>query len=353
MINKKNWQQMKKFLDYRITIDQITKGSLKKEQTHMRYVLQWAGDQSYKQVMNIRPTLPEYLLSNRLDGDKGKLSALYVKKVLATARLFFSWLSDNEKGYRHIKQAWIRTIKVKRITDAPKTKEAVTLEEICSIAASPANSLLERRARAAAVFLFLSGMRIGAFVTLPIQAVDIPNRKVIQYPSLGVRTKNRKYGITYLLDIPELLKVVQKWDDEVRARLPPNGFWFAPFSPETGKIDSNIVSIGEHRDRLARRNIKAWLISVGLRYHSPHKFRHGHIHYGSARSKTIEDFKAVSMNVMHSSMKITDEFYSNLNSDEIQKRIERLGEEKENTDYSELQLFKEFLNWKNNNYGKS
>ena len=234
-----------------------------------------------------------------------------------------------------------------------RLKEAVTLEEIYSIAASPARTLLERRARAAAVFLFLSGMRIGRLYLCRFQAVDIPNRKITQYPSLGVRTKNRKYGITYLLDIPELLKVVQEWDDEVRAILPPNGFWFAPFSPDTGKIDANIFSIGEHRDRLARRNIKTWLTSVGLRYHSPHKFRHGHIHYGSARSKTIEDFKAVSMNVMHSSMKITDEFYSNLNSDEIQKRIERLGEEKENTDYSELQLFKEFLNWKNNNYGKS
>jgi len=131
--------------------------------------------------------------------------------------LHYPWLSDNEAGYSCIKQACVRTIKAKRLTDAPKTKEAVTLEEIFTIAASPVDSLFERRARAAAVFLFLSGMRIGAFVSLPIQAVDIPNRKVIQYPSLRVRTKNRKYGITYLLDIPELLKVVQEWDDEVRA----------------------------------------------------------------------------------------------------------------------------------------
>ncbi len=214
--------------------------------------------------------------------------------------------------------------------------------------ASPADLLLERRARAAAVFLFLSGMRIGAFVSLPIQAVDIPNRKVIQYPSLGVRTKNRKFGITYLLDIPELLKVVQEWDDEVRAILPPNGFWFAPFSSDTGRIDANIISIGEHRDRVARRNIKAWLQSVGLCYHSPHKFRHGHIHYGSAHAKTIEDFKAVSMNAMHSSMKITDEFYSNLNDSEVQNRISGLNKENQPSEGSELELFREFINWKKN-----
>jgi len=92
----------------------------------------------------------------------------------------------------------------------------------------------------------------------------------------------------------------------------------------------------------------AWLTSVGLTYHSPHKFRHGHIHYGSARAKTIEDYKAVNMNVMHSSMKITDEFYSNLNYGEVQKRISSLGKEKQTNqeDQAAINLFKEFLAWK-------
>jgi integrase len=345
MINRKNWQLTKKYLDYRFSVDQISKGSLKKEQTHLRYLLPWADDQSFRYAPNIRPTFPEYMLSNRLDGEKGKLSAVYVKKTLATARLFFSWLSDNEIGYKSIKQAWIRTIKVKRLSDTPKTREAVTLEEILAIAAQETRTLFERRARAGAVFLFLSGMRIGAFVSLPIQAVDIPNRKVFQYPNLGVRTKNKKYGITYLLDIPELLKVVQEWDDEIRAILPLNGFWFAPLSPDTGKIDPSIVSIGEHRAILARRNIKEWIESKGLLYHSPHKFRHGHIQYGLANSKDIADYKAVSMNVMHTSMEITDALYSNLNDSEIQKRIQLLGNIKKPDDNNQnvIDLLQELL----------
>jgi site-specific recombinase XerC len=346
MINRKNWQLTKKYLEYRFSVDQISKGSLKKEQTHLRYLLQWADDQSFRLSPSIRPTFPEYMLSNRLDGKQGKLSAVYVKKTLATARLFFSWLSDNEIGYKSLKQAWIRTIKVKRLSDAPKTREAVSLDEILAIAAQDAYTLFERRARAAAVFLFLSGMRIGAFVSLPIQAVDIPNRRVIQYPSLGVRTKNKKYGITYLLDIPELLKVVQEWDDEIRAKLPPNGFWFAPLSPDTGKIDPSIVSIGEHRAILARRNMKEWIESKGLPYHSPHKFRHGHIQYGLAKSKDIADYKAVSMNVMHSSMEITDQFYSNLNDEQIQIRINNLTRKNEPIEDCSLELFKQFLEWK-------
>ncbi len=185
-----------------------------------------------------------------------------------------------------------------------------------------------------------------AFVSLPIQAVDIPNRKDVQYPNLGVRTKNRKFGITYLLDIPDLLRVVQDWDSEIRSILPLNGFWFAPLSPEPGKIDPSIVSIGEHRSTLARKNIKAWIESNGLPYHSPHKFRHGHIHYGLEHSKDIEDYKAVSLNVMHSSMKITDEFYSNINDREIKNRISELSKKSQLSEDDDLELFRQFLKWK-------
>ena len=137
-------------------------------------------------------------------------------------------------------------------------------------------------------------------------------------------------------------------ETEIRAVLPLNGFWFAPFSSETGKIDPNIVSVGEHRDRLARRNIKAWLQSVGLPYHSPHKFRHGHIHFGNTHANNIEDFKAVSMNVMHSSMKITDEFYSNINDDGVGKKISALRENtiKSDDNREVLNLLHEFIEWR-------
>ncbi len=335
MINNKNWLLMKKYLDYRLRVDQITKGSMGKEQTHMRYLLEWAQDRSFHQVSDIRPTFPEYVLSSRLDGKEGQLSAVYIKKTLATARQFFTWLSEDEAGYKHIKQAWIKKIKVKRLSNIPKNKDVVSLEEILAIATSPAQTALARRARAAMVFLYLSGMRIGAFVSLPIQAVDIPNRVVTQFPSLGVRTKNRKFGTTYLLDIPELLKVVQDWDDEVRSILPPNGLWFAPFNSQTGCIDPNITEAGEHRLTLARKNFKSWLDQEGLTYHSPHKFRHGHIHYGLTRSKNIADFKAVSMNAMHSNMEITDQFYSVLHNEEIKSRISGLNKSDKSNDRGE------------------
>jgi len=79
---------------------------------------------------------------------------------------------------------------------APKKKEAVTLDEIRAIAAAPADNLIERRIKAAACFWYLSGIRIGAFVSLPIKAVNIEIKEVYQFPNLGVRTKNGKHGKT-------------------------------------------------------------------------------------------------------------------------------------------------------------
>jgi len=72
-----------------------------------------------------------------------------------------------------------------------------------------------------------------------------------------------------------------------------------------------------------------------------------HIHYGFAHAKTIKDFKAVSMNVMHSSMEITDEFYSVLNESELQNRIRSLDRPNiSDSDADSVHLFQEFLNWR-------
>ena len=347
MINKKNWQLTRKYLEYRLKVDQLCEGSYRKEETHIRFVLEWAAEKSLIKAPSIRPTLPEYMLSARLDGSEGHLSPGYVKKVLAAARRFFTWLAANQSGYKNIKQAWINTLKVKRLSEVPKTKEAVTLDEILAIAKAPVSSTVERRIRAAAVFLFLSGTRIGALVSLPIQAVDIENRKIMQYPSLGVRTKNRKYGVTTLLNIPELLEVVKDWDKEVRSQLPLEGFWFAPLSPETGEIDPTCFEIGEHRETLARKNLRAWLEKVGLPYHSPHKFRHGHVHFAMSKAKTIEDYKAISLNVMHSSMEITDQFYSVLNDNQVHERISSIGKAGKSSegDKDMMALFQKFMLW--------
>lgn len=349
MINRQNWQTLKKYLEYRSSVDLLGTGSLRVEGTYLRHVLIWAGEHSFRDAESIRPTLPEYLLSARLDGKHEVLSAHYVGKVLSTARRFFVWLVDHQKGYRTVSAIWVRTLKVRGVIDRRVDDRVVTIDEIRRIAQAPVGSLVEERIRASAVFWYLSGIRIGAFVTLPIAAVDLESTTVKQFPDMGVRTKNKKHALTHLLQIPELLRVVSAWDKVVREVLPGEAYWFAPISPVTGKLIPGAAQIGEHRQDLARKNLAAWLAKVGMPYRSPHKFRHGHIHYAMKRARDIADYKAISMNVMHSSMGITDKIYSRMRDEDIHERISSLGSGKgrdAGPDEEVAELIRDFLAWR-------
>jgi integrase len=347
MINRENWKLIKAYLEYRKSVDQISVGSLRVEATYLRHILEWAQNTPFQISERKRPTLPEYMLTARQDDKEKPLSPVFIKKTLETARRLLTWASIYQRGYKRVSAIWISTLKPKRISEPPKIIEAVTLDEIIKIAAAPAVSTSERRIRAAAVFWFLSAIRIGAFVSLPLMAVDIENRVVKQYPNLGVRTKNKKYGLTHLLNIPELLAVVSDWDREVRSILPDNGFWFAPLCPDTGEIDPSCSVIGNYRASLARRDLKEWLRKVGLPYHAPHKFRHGFTHYGRDNANSIADFKAISENLMHASMGITDAVYSRMSDDEIGDRIGSLGNDKHSkSEEDTYTLISEFIAWK-------
>jgi hypothetical protein len=63
---------------------------------------------------------------------------------------------------------------------------------------------------------------------------------------------------------------------------------------------------------------------VGLPPKSPHQFRHGHAVYALQHAKTMADYKAVSMNLMHEDIRVTDGIYAPLAGHEVQDRIASL-----------------------------
>ncbi len=67
-----------------------------------------------------------------------------------------------------------------------------------------------------------------------------------------------------------------------------------------------------------------------------------------AHAKTIEDYKAISLNVMHSSMEITDQFYSVLNDQQVHERISSIGKvgKSNHGDKKDMMaLFQDFMEW--------
>jgi integrase len=243
----------------------------------------------------------------------------------ALARNFFTWARRALGRYRSVDPLWIETLRPGRPVEIIQERELYTLDEVLTIARpEPSDGLKVQRDKAAAAFLFLSGMRSGAFVTLPVLAVDLDKRTVKQWPELGVATKNSKAATTYLLDIPELLEIVHVWDDFVRSTLPPCAMWYArlKYDPAADKVTVDEATPPNPRRRaMMSKALKDLCQSAGVFYRSPHKLRHGHAVYALKRARTIADFKAVSQNLMHADLSITDRVYGVLSADDVQSTI--------------------------------
>jgi len=219
--------------------------------------------------------------------------------------------------------AWIDELRPPRSVEAPDEHVFVTLEEVLSLTAVPVadDDLAARRDQAAAVMLFLSGMRVAAFGSLPIGAVDLPSRTIKQWPALGVKTKNGKSATTYLLNIPELMAVIEAWDAFVRSRLPDSAMWYTPSITHWGDQALSAEPAGKNRKGAIAKRLRKLFATAELPHESPHKFRHGHAVYALQRARTMADYKAVSMNLMHEDIRITDGIYAPLASDEVKQRI--------------------------------
>jgi len=327
MVNRNNYLVAKVYLEYLDSVQQLDACSIGRYWCYLKYLLIWADEALLSTAADVRPTFAVYLTTTRLDGESGQLAPSTLKKVIQTVKRFFQWLKMNYPSeYRKLPPAWIDTLRTPRGAQTVVDHQFITVEEVQRLAhlTIADDDLALRRDRAAAILLFLSGIRAGAFSTLPIDAVDLPNRTIRQWTSLGVETKNDKSATTYLLDLPELLAVVQDWDDLIRAQLPLTAMWYTPVISQWGEQTLSSDASGSNRAIAVNKRIRNLFKVAGMTYQSPHKFRHGHAVYSLQHAKTMADYKAVSMNLMHQDIRVTDSIYAPLASNEVQQRISGL-----------------------------
>jgi integrase len=170
-------------------------------------------------------------------------------------------------------------------------------------------------------------MRAAAFLSLPVSCVNIAERTIEQDPARGVLTKFRKAAVTSLLPIPELMPVVERWDALVKAEN-PGGRWFASMNHWGTAFNTNGLLKSE-KMRAKRTGLISGMERVcalaGVPYKSPHKLRHGHAVYGVKHARTIAELKAVSQNLMHESIQITDGIYGNLTNEDARRVLAGLA----------------------------
>jgi integrase len=274
------------------------------------------------------PSFPTYLQKIRMNDDSKPLAHATQKKILQITKQFLQWAKMSyPHRFKKLPLIWINSLQIAAFPPEPRAHEFVTLDEAIKLSTSSSlgDLVVYKRDQAAAAMLFLSGMRASSFASLPIKAVDIGLRQIKQWPSLGVRTKFKKHATTYLLDIPVLLDVVERWDTFVRKQLPDSAMWYPIIISEWALEELSSAKPGKNRHIQLAKRIRKLSQLLGLEYKSPHKFRHGHAVYALLKAKDMADYKAISQNLMHSDIKVTDSIYAWLNNHQIKDRISGLS----------------------------
>jgi integrase len=328
MVNRRNYLLVKEYSLYQSDHLQLNPASIGRYWFYLKYPLLWADEILFSRAPDIQPSFAQFLINRRQDGKQGSMAPCTVYKIVQTTKRFFIWAKLNyPSDFRNLTAAWIDTLRPPAMAQRAKPHVFLTLDEVVHLTRTslPKDDLALWRDQAAAAMLFLSGMRDGAFSSIPIQAVDIPKRQIHQWPhEYGVRTKNGKSATTYLLEIPELLEVVSKWDSFVRAQMPPTAMWFTPIINQWGEKTLSSNPPGANRHTAVAKRMRILFPLAGIPYKSPHKFRHGNAVFALQRAKTMGDYKAISQNLMHNDIRVTDAIYAPLLGDEIGSRIKSL-----------------------------
>ncbi len=334
MINRENWLAVKMYIDYHERIMQRSPKTTKRKWAHLRHLLNWAAEIPFPEADTIPTVFPQYLLTARNDGHKRPLSASSMQRACREARSFYQWAATAlPVKYQSVSPIWVASLRPPRSHGKQATlqeRKVFTLDMVQAVTRLKPQTIKEQRDQAAIAFLFLSGMRIGAFVTLPIHCVDIAKQRV-QLPKYGVKTKYHKAAVTSLLPLPKLLEVVTAWDTLVKRVQPPKALWYPILSRDGMQFGGWTGETSDHRRQDFSRGLRHLCKRAGLERSHPHAIRHEHAIYALKHVKTVEEFKAVSQNIMHSNMVTTDTIYSKLTNDNVHDVIASLGAKRKTT----------------------
>ncbi len=332
LINRQNYDEMEEFLAYQRDTKQNDPKTIEHYRNCLTHLLRWAWEKELRTGHTIRPLFVEYLEALRLPNGE-RISAAYFSKICKVAAQFYLYQREKHRNaYAKISIDWVESIRPPRLRSEQaelKTRELYTLEDTIKLATWPTKILKLRRTQAGAAFLFMTGMRIAAFMSLPISCVDLDGLKVSQFPQLGVKTKNKKAAKTTILPVEELLGVVREWDRLVRGQLGADHLWY----PNLSRQDPEVIDAGmpgeDLRGKSFHEDLQELCSLAGVRYLSPHKFRHGHAVFGLKRSRNMQEWKAVSQNLMHANTGITDAIYGTLVQDDQHATMLEIGRKAE------------------------
>lgn len=329
MINRSNYLAMLEYLEYRQAVYMDANETNRSVRISLRHFIKWLDEVEFIHAENKRPSFPDHMTQQK--NKKGEiLSPVHCEKIIHHAKTFLKW--QNARG-KTIRVEYIDTLRLPaRFSAKSRLSEHVyctqnDIEKIAQVywSAKQREDICFMRDAFAGVFLYLSGARARAFVTLSKSCFDVNAGIVLQLPEMGVLTKGGKAGKTFLLPIPELKTVITDWMNYLESQKAGTDLPIYPSLSTGSKLKSiklsekqKVYGKSAGRYQALRRGMMDVCKLAGIEPLSPHKFRHGHGMWGITHAKDIKQLKAISQNMMHSSLGITDGIYGRLHDKDVQ-----------------------------------
>lgn len=251
-----------------------------------------------------------YLANQRNDRTGANLSANTVGSILRDIMSFFQWLAD-QPGYKSkIARDDIAYLTPDRKSELARRtslwKPHPSLEQAHHVlSCMPATTALERRDRALVAFLFLTGSRVGAAISLCLGHADLAN-KCVQFDGRFVNTKFGKSFTTAFFPVGDKLEqVLIDWIRELRKdHLFADGDPLFPKTRVEVGAARRFQAVGIDRKpwsnpSAAAKIFKQAFASAGLSPFSPHRVRDTIAELSKDHCRTPEDYKAWSQNLGH------------------------------------------------------
>ena len=270
------------------TVDKVSESVIR------RYILNLQERGKYSFYANDKAKEINY--PDRLRDFRKPISPITINNYIRNLRVFFNWL-DRDYILKKNPMRKIQQLKVNR-----QTKEFITDDEFKKLTRSLDKSYYpEHRDYAMIMLMIDSGMRIGECSVLLVEDIDLAHRKIFLRAEI---TKGRKDRFVFFSSKTET--ILRRWL-QFKDRYVESAYLF-PTKPNKTPIQVSNFEINFKR-YLQRANLNQKL--------SPHCLRNN---FAKRCLMNGMDIYTLSKILGHSSVKVTEEAYLDLNDDDMSKR---------------------------------
>ncbi len=250
--NKDNLRIKRKYLLWRKDAQGISEASLDKSAAAITLYDDWLGGKDFRAFHAERArSFKRHLASLRNERTGAPLSATTTNGTLRELKAFFYWMADQPSYKSKISRSDADYLTPDRKSEnarrgtlwKPHPSPARARHVIETM---PTGTVIERRNRALLAFLFLTGSREGAAISLPLRNLDLKSG-CVQFDGRYVDTKFGKSFSTGFYPFGEFAEII------LRAGLPP-------FSPH--RVRDTMTELANDHCRTPEE-FKAWSQNMG------------------------------------------------------------------------------------------